>query len=229
MIPDFCLRARTDVLHKLLLTRLDKRTIDLRPEQRSRLTGQVVADHDHVDQIAHLVAKKTEPIEPEPQRLVQKCLAKRRLGHEVHEPALQTAQIPTRFVDHARDAADDRVGRFVSYPRRLFSQPGEPAWIVPLGERIVGDIGRGGLGQGVMGDVHEVRLIVGHRPDHAELVAQVVPEPPVAVVLRDAALIAVGGLRGDVAGVDVEPFQNRLARPGKLLHGIHDDDVVLDA
>ena len=40
-----------------LLPRLDDRPINLRAEQRAGLAGQIVADHDHVDQIAHLVAE----------------------------------------------------------------------------------------------------------------------------------------------------------------------------
>ena len=37
------------------------------------------------------------------------------------------------------------------------------------------------------------------------------------------------GPGGDVTRVDVEPLQHRLARLGQLLHGVHDDDLIVDA
>ena len=81
----------------------------------------------------------------------------------------------------------------------------------------------------MVGNIHVIRAVVGHGPDHAELVAQVVPQPPVAAVLPDCAVEPGRGLGGDIAGIDVEPLQYRLARLGQLLHGVHDDDAVLDA
>ena len=82
---------------------------------------------------------------------------------------------------------------------------------------------------GMVGDVHVVGMVVGHGPDDAELVAQVVPQPPVATVLHDRALEAGRRLGGNVAGIDVEPLEHRLARLGKLLNGVHDDDLVGNA
>ena len=79
VIPDLRLRARANVLHEPLLPRLDDRAVNFRPEQRAGLAGQVVADHDHVDQVAHLVEEQAEPIEPELQRLVEQGLAELRL------------------------------------------------------------------------------------------------------------------------------------------------------
>ena len=78
-------------------------------------------------------------------------------------------------------------------------------------------------------DVHVERLVVGHRPGHAELVGQVVPEPAVALPLDDAALEIGRRAGGDVPRIDVEPLQQGLARPGKLLHGVHDDHRVVDS
>ena len=92
---------------------LTRRPVDSGPEQRARLAGQVVADHDHVNQVAHLVKKQAEPIEPEVERLVEQGLAKLRCGQQVHEPAFQTTQIPADFVHHAGDAADHGVGRIL--------------------------------------------------------------------------------------------------------------------
>ena len=136
-----------------LLPRLDDRAINLRPEQRAGLAGQVVADHDHVDQIAHLVEEQAEPVEPEFADAVQQGLAKLGLGQEVHEPAFQAAEIPAGFVDHARDAADDRIGRFVPEHEHRGAAL-EAARIVALGERIFGNVGNRRVGQRMVGDVH---------------------------------------------------------------------------
>jgi len=42
------------------------------------LAGQVVADHDHVDQVAHFVQEQPEPVEPELERPIQQRLAELR-------------------------------------------------------------------------------------------------------------------------------------------------------
>ena len=81
----------------------------------------------------------------------------------------------------------------------------------------------------MVGNVHVERPLVGHRPDDAELVAQIVPEPPVAPVLFDLALKVGWRLGCDVTGVNVEPLQHGLARPGELLHGVHDDRLIRHA
>ena len=81
----------------------------------------------------------------------------------------------------------------------------------------------------MVGDVHVVRPVVGHGPDHAELVPQVVPQPAATPVLPDGAVEAGRGLGENVARIDVEPLEHRLARPGELLHRVHDDDLILNA
>ena len=78
-------------------------------------------------------------------------------------------------------------------------------------------------------DVHVERLVVGHRPGHAELIGQVVPEAAVALPLDNAALEIGRRAGGDIPRIDVEPLQQRLAGLGKLLHGIHDDHGVVKA
>ena len=69
-------------------------------------------------------------------------------------------------------------------------------------------------------------MFVGHRPDDAELIAEVVPQPAVAMALHDPALETGRGLGGNVAGVDVEPLQHGLRRLGKLLNGVHDRNLL---
>ena len=85
------------------------------------------------------------------------------------------------------------------------------------------------VGQRMVRDVHVERLVVGHRPGHAELVGQVVPGPAVALPLDDAALEIGRRAGGDIPRIDVEPLQQRLARLGKLLHGVHDDHGVVQS
>ena len=176
VIPDLGRGPRADVLHQLLVPRLDHAAIEFGPEERPFLRGQVVADHDHVHHVAHLVQEDAEPIHPELQRPVDQGLAELRLREHVHEPGFQAAQVPADFVDHAGDPADHGVGRLPPDLQGPLAQPGKPARIVALGKGVVAEVVDRGGGQRMVRDVHVERLVVGHRPGHAELVGQVVPD-----------------------------------------------------
>jgi hypothetical protein len=77
--------------------------------------------------------------------------------------------------------------------------------------------------------VHVVRLVVGHRPDNPEFVAQIVPEPSAATIMDNPAFESFGGMGRDVAGVDPEPLEHPLARLDDLLDGIEDDEFLVVA
>ena len=77
-------------------------------------------------------------------------------------------------------------------------------------------------------DVHIVRIVVGHGPDHAELIAQVVPKPASAEILLNPPVESLGCLGCDVTRIDVESLQYGLAGLGQLLDGVHDDHLILD-
>ena len=74
------------------------------------------------------------------------------------------------------------------------AEAGEAGGVVAARERVAADVVDGGVGQRVMGDVHVEGLVVGHGPDDAEFVGQVVPEAAVAGVLLDAAVEPAGAL-----------------------------------
>ena len=80
----------------------------------------------------------------------------------------------------------------------------------------------------MVGYIHIKLLVVRHGPDDAELVLQVVPEPAVSLILFDPALEAIGAMSEHVSNVHAETLQDLLARPGKLLDGVHDCYLVLD-
>ncbi len=103
------------------------------------------------------------------------------------------------------------------------------AGIIALGEGIRADVLDLGLGQRMMRDVHVQRRVVRHGPGHAELVRQIVPGAAVPLPSDDLALEIRRGSGVDVAGIDAQPLEHRLAGPGQLLHGVHDRHVVLDA
>ena len=107
-------------------------------------------------------------------------------------------------------------------------EAGEAARIVPLGKWVGTQVVDRGIGQGVVGDVHVVGMVVGHGPDDAELVGQIVPQPAVARPLDDAAVVARRRAGRDVPRVHVEPLEHRLARPGELLHVVHDHQRIVD-
>jgi len=78
----------------------------------------------------------------------------------------------------------------------------------------------------MMRDVHIKLLVVGHRPYHAELVFQVVPDPPVTLVDFYPTLEALRRVSAEVTRIDTKAFQELFARPGQLLHRIEDRKLI---
>ncbi len=196
------------------MPRLDDGAVDPRRVQRAVLARQVVADHDHVHRVAHLVQEEPEPAEPELQRAVDNRLKDRRLLDHVDVEVLQPAHVPADLVDDARYAADDGVRRLLPDPHRAVAEALEAGGVVALGERVVPDLLDRHARQRRMGDVHVVRIVVRHGPGYAELVGEVVPQPPVPPVLDDAALEALGPAGPDVARVHAQALKHGLGGHG---------------
>jgi hypothetical protein len=225
VVPDLGGGELLDVPDEGLLSWLDDGAVEIGAKQRAILTGQVVADHDDIDAAADLGHKTGVIVGPEFQHSIQHGLAKGGIFDHVHEPLFQAAKVPAVFIDHPADTgADSEAGGLELLGHG--TEAGKTGGFVAAREGISADIVDRRFGQRVMRDVHVEGLIVGHGPDDAELVGQIVPESAVAGVVPDAAVKTGGALGTKVAGIDAESLQDSLTRLGKLLDGVENDDIL---
>ncbi len=102
----------------------------------------------------------------------------------------------------------------------LFPQACEASGVIALWERIAGEVCDRGVCERVVRDVHVKWLLIGHRPDDAKFVFEVVPKLAIASVLFDATFETVGAVCTNITDIYMKSFQNFFAWFGELLDGV---------